>query len=74
MNQFESFRKLELAYLLQMAETLTSALANDPEALQILSDLFELAMNPLTFSEIIETNNIRLLINRAFLAAAFKDE
>jgi len=74
MNQFESFRKLELAYLLQMAETLTSALANDPEALQILSDLFELAMNPLTSSEIIETNEIRLLINRAFLAAAFKDE
>jgi len=66
MNQFESFRK--------MAETLTSALANDPEALQILSDLFELAMNPLTSSEIIETNEIRLLINRAFLAAAFKDE
>jgi len=57
-----------------MAETLTSALANDPEALQILSDLFELAMNPLTSSEIIETNEIRLLINRAFLAAAFKDE
>lgn len=64
--KFESLRK--------MAETLTFALANDPEALQILSDLFELVMNPLTFSETTEANEIRLLINRAFLAAAFKDE